>query len=61
MFKIEYDTFIGGHLYTFTYDRIFLTMDAAGRAAQHIRNTKRADVYIINAITGKTIDYYWAD
>lgn len=61
MFKIEYDVFIGGHLYTFTYNHLFLTLYLAARMAQHIRNTKHADVYIINAITGTTVDYYWAD
>lgn len=61
MFKIEYDMFIGGHLHTFTHDRLFLTVEEASRMAQHIRNTKRADAYIINTDTGKTVDYYWAD
>lgn len=61
MFKIEYDVVIGGNLYTFTYNHLFLTLYRASVMAQHLRDDKHADVYIINAITGTIIDYYWAD
>lgn len=61
MFKLEYDMFIGGHLYTFTHDRIFFTLYAASREACHIRNTKHADVYVIRTVDDQTVDYWWAD
>ena len=61
MFKIEYDMVIGGHLHTFTHDRVFLTMYAASHEARHIRNAKHADVYVIDTANGQVVDYWWAD